>query len=61
MTPYRRVLLRDDVSDEVKQKMREEHEALNPLILKREIDRRLKNVFDIQKRCGVPMGMKLGG
>lgn len=54
LTPYRRVLLRDDVSDEVKQKMREEHERLNPLILKREIDRMLKHVFDIQKRCGVP-------
>lgn len=60
MTPYRRVLLRDDVSDEVKQKMREEHERLNPLILKREIDRQLKNVFAVQKRYGIPMGMKMG-
>lgn len=56
LTPYQRVLLRDDVSDEVKQKIRDEHERLNPLMLKREIDRKLKRVFDIQKRCGEPKG-----
>lgn len=53
LTPYQRVLMRDDMSDEVKRKMREEHERLNPLLLKREIDRRIKKVFDVQKRCGM--------
>mgnify|MGYP001596706021 CR=1 FL=1 len=52
LPPYQRVLLRSDISDEVTQRLREEHERLNPLILKREIDRRLKRMFDVQKRCG---------
>lgn len=51
-TPYQRVLLRDDVSVEVKAKLRGEHERLSPLTLKGEIDQRLKKVFDIQKRHG---------
>lgn len=54
LTPYQRVLLRGDVSDEVKAKLRQEHEKLNPLFLKQEIDLRLKRVFDIQKRYGTP-------
>lgn len=52
-TPYARVLLRDDVSDEVKATLKIVHDALSPLILTREIDRRLKKVFDIQKRYGI--------
>lgn len=54
LTPYERVLTRADVSDTIKQTLRDEHERLNPLLLKREIDRRLKRVFDIQRRCGKP-------
>ncbi|KKW32382.1 MAG: Integrase domain protein, partial [Candidatus Uhrbacteria bacterium GW2011_GWA2_53_10] len=54
LTPYQRVLARTDVTDEVKAELRRVHESLNPLILKREIDRRLKQVFDIQKRHSVP-------
>jgi hypothetical protein len=50
LTPYERVLLRDDVSAETKKALRIEHERLNPLVLKREIDRRLDKVFDIHKR-----------
>ena len=53
-TPYQRVLLRDDVSNDVKTKLRQVHEKLNPLYLKREIDMRLNKVFDIQKRYGTP-------
>lgn len=55
MTPYQRVLLRDDVSGKVKTKLRQEHEKLSPLVLKLEIDLRLERVFDIQKRYGIPM------
>lgn len=54
LTPYQRVLLRKDVSDEVKNVLKQEHDRLNPLILKREIDRRLKRVFAIQKRHASP-------
>ncbi len=54
MTPYRRVMARDDVSEEAKFKLRAEHEKLNPLVLKREVDRRLKALFDVRKRYAEP-------
>jgi hypothetical protein len=54
LTPYQRVLLRDDVSEEIKTKLRQEHKKLSPLLLKREIDIRLKKVFDIQRRYERP-------
>jgi len=38
-TPYERVLMQDDVPEEVKARLRTEHEALNPVVLRREIDR----------------------
>lgn len=54
LTPYQRVLAREDVSDDVKKKLEAEHEQLNPRVLKREIDRRLKIVFTLQERHGQP-------
>lgn len=46
-TPYERMLERSDVSEEIKAKLRAEHEKLSPLTLKRLIDERLKRVFDV--------------
>ncbi len=37
-TPCQRMLERDDVSEEVKEKLTAEHKQLNPLVLKRKID-----------------------
>lgn len=37
-TPYQRVLERSDISNEIKDALRAEHEALNPLELKRKLD-----------------------
>ncbi len=54
-TPYQRVLERTDVTKEIKNKLKKEHESLNPLKLKEKIDRRLKVVFNLQKNCGIPM------
>lgn len=54
ITPYQRVLARADVSEDVKNRLRQEHEALNPLILRHEIDLRLKMVFTLQERHGEP-------
>lgn len=51
-TPYRRILEHPAVPDEAKNKLREEHGKLNPLILKQEIDRRLKTLYDTQRRFG---------
>jgi hypothetical protein len=51
-TPYERVLERNDVNEAIKAKLRQEHETLNPLTMKREIDRRLQLVFTLQKHLG---------
>lgn len=51
-TPYRRILEHEAVLPEVKQRLIQEHNTLNPLLLKQEIDRRLRNVYDTQKRFG---------
>ena len=55
MTPYQRVLSRDDVLESVKTELRQEHSQLNPLYLKEKIDLRLTKVFDIQRRYGKPI------
>ncbi|MDE1975329.1 MAG: hypothetical protein KGI49_02360 [Patescibacteria group bacterium] len=53
-TPYRRVLERTDVSDEVKEKLHKEHATLNPAEMKKAIDRLGKRVHDIQSKYGKP-------
>ena len=52
LTPYERVLLREDAPTETKTRLRILHESLNPLVLKREIDQRRRKLFTIQKRHG---------
>jgi len=44
-TPYDRVLASDDVSDETKERLRATHQSLNPFILKRKIEKKLKVIF----------------
>lgn len=51
-TPYQRILEHVAVDESVKEKLRKEHAALNPLTMKREIEKWLKAVYDIQKRYG---------
>lgn len=51
-TPYQRTLEHSMVTEKVKEKLRKEHALLNPLVMKREIEKRLKAVYDIQKRYG---------
>ena len=54
LTPYQRVMARNDIAEDAKAKLRAKHETFNPLVLKREIDRRLQRVFDIRKRYAGP-------
>jgi len=49
MTPYQRVLAREDVSDEIKDKLKKEHETLSPLNLLREIATLKKKIYEITK------------
>ena len=51
-TPYRRVLERNDARDGVKDRLRADHQMLNPKVMQGEIDRLIKRVFDVQKRHG---------
>ena len=51
-TPYMRILEHPAVDESVKEKLRAEHMTLNPLILKREIEKRLHAVYTTQKRYG---------
>ena len=52
MTPYQRILLHPSVSEENKKKLKIEHVKLNPLILKKEMEKRINKVYDIQQRFG---------
>lgn len=49
-TPYQRVLARDDVSDEIKKRLRAEHATLNPKTMRATIDRLIDQVHAIQRR-----------
>ena len=51
-TPYVRILEHPAITEAVKAKLQTEHARLNPLILKREIERRTLKVYDVQRRYG---------
>lgn len=51
-TPYQRIREHEAVTESVKEKLHQEHAKLNPLILKREIEKRLQTLYDVQKRYG---------
>jgi len=48
-TPYQRVMESKDTSKQVKQKLKTVHLTLNPFILKAEIERKLKHIFQMVK------------
>lgn len=60
-SPYMRVLEHDNVSREIKDKLKKEHGSLNPLLLKREIDKMISGIFKLQKRYGDPNFMRQPG
>lgn len=49
MTPYQRVLEHPAISEAVKEQLRAQHETLNPLYLKRQIDTLIQKVYKQQK------------
>lgn len=51
-TPYQRILEHSEVSNESKEELKKQHMTLNPLIIKNEIDKRVKKLYDIQRRFG---------
>ena len=51
-TPYARVLAHEDISDEIKKNLREIHAKLNPLDLKRKIDKLTSELIKFQRLHG---------
>jgi len=49
---YQRVLESPYVDQDVKKKLRKEHSYLNPLLLKKDVDRLVSKVFKLQRECG---------
>lgn len=58
MTPYERVLAREDVPDELKEKLRHTHETQNPLLLLRKVGTLRKKIYELAKHRGtdIPLG-----
>jgi hypothetical protein len=48
-TPYERVMASNHVSDEEKDRLQTVHKALNPSILKKSIERKLRVIFKMVK------------
>jgi len=44
-TPYQRLLDCDLITDEAKNRLRDAHKTLNPFILKRTIEKKLRQIF----------------
>ena len=51
-TPYQRVLGSKHIPEETKEMLRQEHAKLNPLIMKKEIERLRSILYDVQKKYG---------
>lgn len=49
MAPYERVMAREDIAEEVKAKLRKEHESLNPLLLIKKIATLKKKIYETTK------------
>jgi hypothetical protein len=49
-TPYQRILEREDVSEEIKQCLKEQHKTLNPLVLKQRIDTLVSTILKMNSR-----------
>lgn len=50
-TPYQRVLEHSNISQEIKDELKKEHESLNPLLLKDGLDILREKIFKYQKMC----------
>lgn len=53
-TAYRRAMLHPAIPESVKERLHAEHLTLNPLLMKKEIDRLIAKIFTMQKHCGGP-------
>ena len=54
-TPYTRILEHPTVAESAKEQLRNEHAAMNPLLMRREVEKWLHAVYTVQKRYGKTM------
>jgi hypothetical protein len=52
-TPYQRLMEHESVAKSSKERIRKEHDSLNPLLLKEQLDILSKNIFNFQKTAGL--------
>jgi hypothetical protein len=55
LTPYQRVLEHPKIAEEVKEKLRLEHDKLNPAVLLKEVERLRSVLYDTQRKHGSRM------
>ena len=46
-TPYQRLMESEHISSDAKEKLKKQHETLNPFQLKREIEQKLRDIFQL--------------
>lgn len=51
-TPYQRLLEHEAITSEIKDRVRQEHESLNPLLLKEQLDTLREKIYQYQKQRG---------
>jgi len=53
-TPYQRLMINENITQEIEDEVKKEHENLNPLLLKEKLDKIHKEIFKLQKtgNCG---------
>jgi hypothetical protein len=49
ITPYKRLMSHPNISEEIKEKIKQEHESLNPLLLKEKLDMFKQRILDFQR------------
>jgi 5S rRNA maturation endonuclease (ribonuclease M5) len=49
LTPYQRVIESDYVDDDIKKELKKIHKSLDPILLKRKMEQKLKNIFALHK------------
>jgi len=58
-TPYQRLMKSDQIDSKIKIKLKKRYESLNPAELKREIDKKLKELYEVhKKKQGVKISKK---
>ncbi len=56
-TPYQRLCSRSDVPEAIKERLKEEHETINPFTLRKELYRRRDAILEMNRRLNQERGL----